>query len=416
MKKLTPQHLAYRRQLKGLQRHLNTLREQALGLSQLHSKDYFEGARLRDQKRRVQDELATTRGTLATMREDLITASHHDISRAYKELPHFFKFCLFKNQPKRVLVQDKMGEYIRPIHEAIDFRGIHAEVDYFRGELGGPDRMVYLAILNEAIQHKEFVWEFGYIPFSTQELATKAGFSKTSHQRQEWVSEALKRLTSTEITFQAGLSPDSPLLHRTLHLVQEVVTLGRKKLVDQVEGRVRAIQQGKPMRSFPHVEPTHDAVLRQMEQLATQANQQLDKLSDFAPHVTLVKFNEPLMRAINGHEITTVDLWSLQKLSRHSARALFLFLYDISQWRQSEKALSLPIGELLQILDLSLAVDHKHGKDYPRWNRTRDLIGEYFEEVNQYAKFLEKFEWVGEEEHSVLEVVLSDKTLQIPPR
>ena len=122
------------------------------------------------------------------------------------------------------------------------------------------------------------------------------------------------------------------------------------------------------------------------------------------------------MEAINGQQVTTIDMWTVSQLERPSARTLFLFLYDVSQWHHSPEPIELPLQDLLQLLDLAPTVQRTDDKEYPQWNRTRERVEEIFNEVNLVAQGIQWFEWVGEGETSVLRVRLSDEVLQIPPR
>lgn len=402
--------------LSSLQDDLKKLDEEAKGASHLNQENPLLAPIARALQSRLLDDKAKKKSELARARQDFIEGIHQVTKRAYKELPHFFKFCLFKTTPRRVRVVGKRGEFIQPVKAAIefrglpgvsseperlpehavkatiDFRGIKAEVIYFDGELGDRDRMVYLAILNEAIRHKEFVKEFGKIPFSMNELADKAGFS-SSHQREEWVEESLTRLMRTEVHFLNGFG-DFRFKGR-FHLLESYYTLEKVKVTDEVKARLKTARE---------------------QALIDQANALLEKFKPRTPKLTLVKFNEPLMEAIQGHQITTVDMWALKRLSGNPARSLYLYLWDVSQWRRSQEPFELSLTELLTLLDVTLPVDHKGEKEYLRWKRARDYAEEVVKEVNQVAQFLDWYEWEGEQEQTRLRLKLSQDTLQIPPR
>lgn len=340
---------------------------------------------------------------LAPIRNDFIQSIHHPTSRAYKELPQFFKFCLFKNKPQRIAVRDAKGEYLRPIQEHISFRGIEAEVIYYEGELGDTDRMVYLAILDEAIRHKEFVREFGKIPFSIDELADKANLPNSSKQRQDWVQESLQRLASTKINFRAGLGENSPM-QGTFHLLENAFSFGKAKAKEEISTQLQLIERD------PNI------VIEYVKTLQRQADHLFDKFKPRTPQLTLVTFNKPLMDAINSNQITTIDMWALKKLERTSARSLFLFLYDVSQWRNSKEPLELSLLELMKLMDLTPNVQTKKGKEYIWWKHSVEQVKEIFAEVNRVAQFIQYFEWLGEGENTVLKVRLSDEVLQILPK
>jgi hypothetical protein len=379
-----------KRSLFSLQTEVRQLHQKAEGLRHLNEQDEILGMALRFQQRSAQDELVTKKAALAQARHEFIQGVQHLTRRAYKELPHFFKFCLFKTRPRRFKTQGRAGEFIEPIKETIDFRGIQAQVTYFQGELGDTDRLVYLAILNEAIRHKEFVCEFGKIPFSLSELADKAGFS-SCHHRKEWVEESLDRLRHTSVHFSSGFGEFR--FKDQFHLIESASTLEKVKVVDEVRARLTTTRE---------------------QALLEQANTLLEKFKPRTPKLMLVKFNEPLMEALQGHQITTVDMWALSRLSGNPARSLYLYLWDVSQWRDSPEPLELSLLELLTLMDLTLSTYTKNGKEYARWKRAKEQAEATLNEVNQVAQFIDWLEWQGENENTRLVIKLSKDTLQIP--
>jgi hypothetical protein len=367
------------------------------------------GIAARMHKSHLAFEKSAVLGQLSQPREQVISAFHQYTKRAYKELPQLFKFCLFKNKPKRFFVKEevakgKVCEYIVPVKEHINFRGMVAEVTYYEGELGDTDRMVYLAILNEAIKHKEFVKEFGRIPFSVDELADKAGLSK-SGRRHEIVSDALRRLQTTNLLFKNGTG--GVRLKERFHLIETYTSIEKTKEENNVEEHINKIE----LQLSPN-----DVMVRYVEKLKIQAQELLAKFKPRTPHLMLVTFNKPLMEAINGDEITTVDMWALQHLTRLSARTLFLYLYDLSQWRDSQEPVEISLTDLMKLMDLHPNVQTINGKEYILWNRSVELVKDIFDEVNQVAKFIQYFDWLGEGENTVLRVRLADEVLQIPTK
>ncbi len=385
----TPQQ---KQTLATLQGELKQLQETGTAFAQHKTDDFAEGCMARARQRSVEDEQQRQRLEIAAVRRGFIQAVQHATRRAYKELPHFFKFRLFKTTPRRFPVRESI-EFKGPnIEEHVDFRGIKAEVTYFDGELSDKDRMVYLAILNEAIRHKEYVREFGKIPFSMNELADKAGFSR-SHQREEWVEECLNRLMKTDVYFKNSFG-DFKFRDR-FHLIERYYTIEKVKVTNEVQERLLT----------PHEQALSD-----------QAQALLDKFKPRTPKLTLVKFNEPLMEAILGNQITTVDMWALQRITGNPARALYLYLWDISQWRTSKEPLELLLTELLTIMDLKPNLDNQEEKEYLRWKRAKDHAEETLREVNQVAQFIDWVKWEGEKEHTRVKIQLSNVILQIPPR
>lgn len=397
------------KEIKPVQQEIKQVNEKIDGNSLLQpTPNTFEATSARMTTSYLAHEKTQKKATVAKKRKDFIQAIHHYTTRSYKELPQFFKFCLFKNNPQRFLVKGKRSEFIEPIKEPINFRGLVAEVTYFIGELGDTDRMVYLAILNEAIRHKEFVKEFGRIPFSMDELADKAGISDTG-KRREIVEKSLERLQGTTLLFKHGTGGS---LKERFHLIENYTSIEKVKVKDEVNERLNTIgsEQSKTLaldESIPDIFVTY------FQKLQVQAEDLLAKFKSRTPQLTLITFNKHLMDAINGNEITTVDMWALQRLTRNSARALYLYLYDVSQWRTSKEPLEIPLLDLLQLMDLTPNTQTKNGTEYIWWKRSVEQVKDYLEEVNQVAQFVEHFEWLGEGEQTLLRVQLCDDVPQI---
>lgn len=397
-------------EIKPLQRELKKLNDQIDGVAQLQpALGSLDATMTRMQKGNLLESKTKKKAMTAKARKDFIEAIHHATKRAYKELPQFFKFCLFKNHPQRFLVKGKRSEFIEPIKEHIDFRGLVAEVTYYEGELGDTDRMVYLAILNEAIRHKEFVKEFGRIPFSKDELADKAGLAN-SGRREEMIKESLHRLTRTTLLFKNGTG--GAHFTEQFHLIEHYTSIEKVKVKDEVNDRLNTIE-GEQNKALALADEVPDVFVTYFKKLQGQAEDLLAKFKPRTAELTLITFNKPLMDAINGNEITTVDMWALQRLTRNSARALYLYLYDVSQWRDSTAPLEISLLELMQLMDLTPNTHTKDGVEYIWWKRSIEQVKDYLEEVNQVAQFIEHFEWIGEDENSVLRVQLSKDVLQI---
>lgn len=397
-------------EIKPIQQEIKKLNDDLAGVELLQpAPGSLEAITTSMQKGILRDAKTRKKAVVAKARKDFIQGINHATKRAYKELPQFFKFCLFKNQPRRFWVKGKRSEYIEPVIEPINFRGLVGEVTYFDGELGDTDRMVYLAILNEAIQHKEFVKEFGKIPFSMDELADKAGLAN-SGRRQEIVEECLIRLMRTELLFKNGTG--GAYLKDRFHMIEHYTSIEKAKVKDEVNERLNTLgsEQNKTL-SLEESAP--DVFVTYFKKLQVQAEDLLTKFKPRTPQLTLVTFNKPLMDAINGHEITTVDMWALKRLTRNSARALYLYLYDVSQWRHSKEPLDIPLLELLQLMDLTPNINTKNGTEYIWWKHSVDQVKDYLEEVNQAAQFVEHFEWLGEGENTILRVQLCKDVPQI---
>ncbi len=378
------------RRLTSLQRDLRQLDLRLLGSDLSAQKDPVLGPLVRAQQHAQGEEKAQKKAQLALARHDFIQSREHHTARAYRELPHFFKFCLFKTRPRRFLTKGRAGEFIEPTRVSVSFRGLRAEVTYYEGELGDTDRLVYLAILNEAIRHRAFVQEFGKIPFSIEELADKAGFSSCSHRR-DWVQESLDRLKHTTVHFLNGFGDFQ--FKGKFSLIDSYYSIERVKAKTEVNERLLTVRE---------------------QALADQAQALLDKFKPRTPKLTFVTFNQPLMAALAGHQVTTVDMWALQRLSGNPARTLFLFLWDVSQWRHSQDPFEMSLNELVTLMDISIKNHRKNGREYIHWKESRGQVEKILSEVNQVAQFIDWYEWEGEKEQTRLRIKLSNDILQIP--
>jgi len=397
-------------EIKPLQQELKKLNEQLDGVAQLQpAQGSLDATMARMQKGNILEAKTRKKSAVAQKRKDFIEALNQSTKRAYKELPHFFKFCLFKNHPQRFLVKGKRSEFIEPIKEHIDFRGLVGEVTYYVGELGDTDRMVYLAILNEAIRHKEFVKEFGRIPFSMDEIADKAGLSN-SGQRREIVEESLHRLQTTNLLFKNGTGGKH--FKERFHLIEHYTSIEKSEIKGEVNERLGELE-GEQNRASAADDSVPYLMVTYFKTLQGQAEKLLAKFKPRTHQLTLITFNKHLMDAINGDEITTVDMWALKRITRNSARSLYLYLYDVSQWRDSKEPLEIPLLELMQLMDLTPNTHTKDGVEYTWWKRSIEQVKDYLEEVNQVAQFIEHFEWIGEGEQSILRVQLCKDVLQI---
>ena len=234
----------------------------------------------------------------------------------------------------------------------------------------------------------------------------------TSKERsaQDMVEESLLRLMRTELLFKNRTG--GAYLKDRFHLIQSYTSIEKAKVADEVNGRLNTME-GEQNKALSLDESVPDVFLSSFKKLQAQAEDLLAKFKPRTPQLTLVTFNQHLMNAINGHEITTVDMWALRRLTRNSARSLYLYLYDVSQWRDSSSPLEISLVELMQLMDLAPSVEEKNGVQYTRWKRTIEMVKEYLEEVNQAAQFVEYFDWLGEGENTVLLVQLCDDVPQI---
>ena len=329
---------------------------------------------------------------LAYMKETYLKAQRYYTPRAYKELPYFFKFCLFKPNPRRQVRKEFNGEtYIKEIKSTVDFKDIQAEITYYSGELGDRDRMVFLAVINEAKRHQEFVEEFKKIPFTLDEIANKAGFPQSGRRRQ-WVFESLERLYQTDLLFKNTFGKFKFKDH--FRLLERHTTIEKIKVSKEINKRVKLINESK---------------------LLEQSETMLAKFKPRTHKLTLVKFNEPLMDAILDGHVTTIDMWSLQHLKTANERTFYLYLYDISQWRHSSAPLEIKLTDIITLLDLKPhIITSSKGKEYTNWKRTKDQIDNIISRIGQIAKFIVWHEWEGEKKDTFLKIKLSNEVLQIP--
>jgi Replication initiator protein A len=397
-------------EIKPLQQEIKKINEKLAGVKLLQpAKGTLDETLVRMQSGQSTHEKTQKKAMTAKARKEFIEAINHATKRAYKELPQFFKFCLFKNNPRRFLVRGKVSEFIEPVKEPINFRGLVGEVTYFYGELGDTDRMIYLAIINEAIRHKEFVKEFGRIPFSIDEIADKAGLAD-SGRRYEIVEESLYRLQTTNLLFKNGTGGKH--FKERFHLIEHYTSIEKSEIKGEVNERLGELE-GEQNRASATDDSVPYLMVTYFKTLQGQAEELLAKFKPRTHQLTLITFNKHLMDAINGDEITTVDMWALQRLTRNSARSLYLYLYDVSQWRDSTAPLEISLVELMQLMDLTPNTHTKDGVEYTWWKRSIEQVKDYLEEVNQVAQFIEHFEWIGEGEQSILCVQLCKDVLQI---
>ena len=335
-------------------------------------------------KRQRQEKL----NQLAEIKEDEILEKKYTTVRAYKELPHFFKFSLFKAKPVRTYFINQKGQkQIEPITTHIDFQGIKAEITYYGGELGDFDRMVFLAVMNEAFKNKDFIQKFGYIPFTLDVIADKAGISNMSNRRQK-VNESLERLRLTSIKFKNSFGEFR--FKGAFHLLSSVTSIEAKKIKSSLK------------------KETKEGVIKKS---SLQAQLILDGIHSKARKLTLVNFDKKLIEALLGKQVTTIDIFALQNLENARERTLFLYLYDIAQWRKKNYLLELSIQDVITLLDLKL---HYIKEKYIQWNRTKNQIETIFCNVEKLAKFFISYRWEGEKENSKILINLDTNCIQIP--
>jgi len=328
---------------------------------------------------------------LASLKEDNIKNIHHPYDRAYKELFHFFKFPLIKRRPQtKYFVTSEGQKQIEPFTECISFQGIELEVTYYGGQLGDPDRMVWLAVMNNGIRHLDFVKEFGWIPYPTTNIARDAGLGKrTSH-----VSKSLEKLRMTDIKFK---TPFGGFAYKGgFHMIDTVQTIETRDLKSKVSTKIKSKH------------PVADKFF------IDQAQRMMAAIKPRTPKLNLISYHRNLMDAITANHITTIDHWSVNKLSDVGEKNLYFYFYDVAQWHKSPTPKKIHILELLDLADLKLHIIKRKGKEYPEWKRAKDQIETFLKNIKAVGKFTLYWEWVGEKENTFLHICLSKKVSQIP--
>ncbi len=327
---------------------------------------------------------------LASIKEDNIKSIHHPYDRAYKELFHFFKFPLIKRRPKvEYFINPKGQKQIMPYTDHIKFQNIELDATYYGGELGDQDRMVWLAVMNNAIRHLEFVQEFGWIPYSLADIAIDANIKVKTRANQ-----ALKKLLRTLVEFK---SPFGNFMYKgAFHMIDSVGTINVKDLKSQIN---KTIESKNSVADKFFIE---------------QALRMIDRIKPKTPRLNLISFHRNLMDAIMANQITTVDYWSINKLSDVGEKNLYFYFYDIAQWYKSHTPKKIHILELLALADLKLHIIKRKGKEYPDWGRAINQIETFLNNVKSEGKFFLYWEWVGEKENTWAHVFLDKDARQIP--
>ncbi len=328
---------------------------------------------------------------LASIKEENIKSIDHPYNRAYKEPFHFFKFPLIKRRPRGVIEKEIDGKvYIEKLVKNINFQGIELEVTYYGGELGDPDRMVWFAVMNNGIRYLEFVKEFGWIPYSSADIARDANFGIQTSK----VSRCLKKLRLTDVEFKTPFGNFA--YSGAFHMIDTVKTMRTKDLKAQVNKTIK----GKDI--------VADKVL------IDQAREILGSIKPKTPKINLLSPHRILMDAIIANQVTTIDYWSVNKLSDVGEKNLYFYFYDIAQWRKSHRPKKINIFELLDLTDLKLHIIKRKGKEYINWKRTTNQIETFLKNIQAESKFFLYWEWVGEKENTWLHVYLDKDARQIP--
>ncbi len=329
---------------------------------------------------------------LASIKEDNIKSIDHPYDRAYKEPFHFFKFPLIKRRPRGIIEKKIDGKiYIEKLVEHINFQGVELDVTYYAGELGDQERMVWLAVMNNGIRHLDFVKEFGWIPYSTANIARDANLGYSNRIKG---TKSLDKLQKTFVEFN---SPFGSFMYKgAFHMIDSVGTIKIKDL----RAHVKKIIASKNI-------ITDKALIEQAQRI-------LDGIKPRTPKINLLSFHRNLMDAIIANQITTVDNWSMNKLSDVGERTLFLYFYDIAQWYKSHTPKKVNIFELMALADLKLHIIKRKGKEYINWKRTIKQIETFMNNVKSEGKFILRWEWIGEKENTWLHIYLDKDARQIP--
>ncbi len=329
---------------------------------------------------------------LASLKEETIKSIDHPYDRAYKELFHFSKFPFVKRKPKlRAYINDLGQKQIQAFTEHINFQGVELEITYYGGELGDPDRMVWLAVMNNGIRHLDFIKEFGWIPYSRTGLAIDAGFNE---KRTAQVSKSLEKLCLTRVKF---INPFGKFAYKGgFHMLDTVQSTKVKDLKSQVH------------------ETLESKNIITDKVLINQTQKMMESIKPKTPKINLLSFHNNLMQAITANCITTIDNWALNKLSDVGEKTLFLYFYDIAQWYKCDSPKKMNIFELIALTDTKPQTRKAKGKMYTDWKRTIKQLETFINNVQSIAKFILHWEWVGEKENTMLRIYIDNDVRQIP--
>ncbi len=245
--------------------------------------------------------------------------------------------------------------------------------------------------MNNGIRHLAFVQEFGWIPYSRTDIARDAGLGE---KRAPHVSKSLEKLRLTDVKFKTPFGNFA--YNGAFHMIDTVKTSKTKDLKAQVDKRIKSKNI------------ITDKVL------IDQAQEILGGIKPKTPKINLLSFHRTLMDAIIANQITTIDYWSVNKLSDVGEKNLYFYFYDIAQWYKSHTPKKINIFELLDLTDTKLQIRKAKGKEYINWKRTINQIETFINNVKSEGKFIIRWEWIGEKENTWAHVFLNKDARQIP--
>lgn len=320
----------------------------------------------------------------AMKKEGVIRSVRHISARAYKELPHFFKFSLFKPRPRPATeVKDSTGRVMQSKYQdSIKMNGIDAEVTYYGGELGSRERRVFFSIINQAIEGRDFLEKHGFVVMPYDKIVTDCDFDVTDHHRFDRVKESIEKLRLTDIKFNNSFGEFQ--FSSAFHLINSVTTISLKEFLARVE----------------EVDSNPGAGKKALDRFQIKSR---------TPKITIVKFNDPLIEAILGNQISTVDMWALNCLDGDTVTEnLFLHLWDISQWKKQKEHRE-RIGDLLKISGLQMVTVQRGNKIYPSWRRACSQLELHLKKAMEVAKFLRGYKCVYLRENTEYVFTMADQ-------
>ncbi len=152
--------------------------------------------------------------------------------------------------------------------------------------------------------------------------------------------------------------------------------------------------------------------LKHLDSLGDYTIQVIESLKESVPCDPFL--HEWCSYPIIANQITTIDYWSVNKLSDVGEKNLYFYFYDIAQWYKSDTPKKINIFELVDLADTKLQVRKAKGKEYINWKRTINQIETFINNVKSEGKFIIRWEWVGEKENTWAHVFLNKDARQIP--
>ena len=339
----------------------------------------LEKLRLADVARKKKEE----HQKILKQKEDVIKEGTKVTKRAYDSLPHFYKFPMWKAKPYRTKIRNKENQLVfEPFTKQIKFEGIQATALFSGGELGYQDRLVYIAVYNQAIRHESFLKRHGKLYLSLNQIADEAGLSKTSNHKTK-IKESLERLQRTELYFTKGFG--SFLTARF-----SMFSYAGAKKVKEVQAELKNAQEYQMLFCLNEKKTNRE--------------------------ITQIEFSSEIVKVIcESNQKTTVDMWALQQLDGVE-QTLFLYLYDFVQVNQTEQH-TMSLVNLFELAGVELKTcKNKKGKTFVDWKTSQNYLKKKIAKVLSVAKFFSQYAAFGEKEQIQILFSFDLQARQIPKK